>query len=185
MKLGEIEATKGKSGDYYGIDEILGEEIEIIEAVTADSEIREYKTKPKDGKQPNMYYCVLIRHGEEKDLHLTKAALLAVAAALPKAESWMNYKLRINRTGSGFTTAYKVVITGKGISGFTQPETAQIDVMSGILAKVKSLKNVSDERLEMIAEVVAGEKGRGDFALKILKSEGKIHQDKERGWVVS
>lgn len=113
MKLNEIEATKGKSGNYYGIDEILGMDIEILEDISSNTDIREYKTK-KD----NLYYCMLVHHTEDKDLHLTKAALLAVAAVLPKTESWKGYKIKINRTGKGFNTSYLVNVLGKGVSSY-------------------------------------------------------------------
>ena len=181
MKLGEIEATKGKGGDYYGIDEILGEEIEIIEAITADSDIREYKTKPKPPKESNLYYCIKIRHAEEKDLHLTKAALLAVAAALPKTEAWTGYKLRINRTGSGFSTAYKVVVAGKGISGYTPPAVSQADRIKSVLDDIKLYCKLDHIIPEEKLKKLCGD----DATFKYLKDAGFIIMatwDKQEGW---
>lgn len=187
MKIKEIEETKGKGGDYYGIDSILGEEIEIVEAITADSDIREYKTKPKPGKEANTYFCIRIRHEEEKDLHLTKAALIAVAAALPKNESWQGYKLRINRTGAGFTTVYKIVVIGKGIANYAVPpappaaEKVHVDKIAAVMDDIRLYCKLDHIVPEDKLKKICGD----EETFKRLRDAGLICMsswDKVEGW---
>ena len=171
-KLKDIEKTKGKTGDYYGLDDVLGEEIEIVEAVTADSEIREYKTKKE-----NVYYCVKVRHTEEKDLHLTKAALLALADVMPKNEPWQGYKVRINRTGSGFNTAYKIVVTGKGIGNYAEapPQGAIADSRGKIITYLKQAPaGMQDKPFWDAVLPLCGSFGDAMAVVEKLKNEGRI-----------
>lgn len=177
MKLKEIKETKGKSSDYYGMDDVLGEEITIIEPITQDSDIREYKTKKE-----NTYYCINIRHTEEKDLHFTKAALIALAEAMPQdpKESWQGYRVRINRIGSGFKTAYKIVVVGKTFEAASPqlsqvPQSPIIDSAGQVIDLLKHAPvGVLDDAFWKAVIPLCGGLAAAMIVVEKLRTEGKI-----------
>lgn len=182
MKLSEM---KKKSGEYYSIDDVLGEEITIIEDVNQSTDFRVAQTKKEDVN----YICLLIRHTEEKDAHLTMSCMRALSEAMPQnpAESWCGYRVLINRLGSGVKMSYKIAVVGKTIDAPRAPHApapkatpapAQAPIVDSAAQVVGLLKHapagMEDAAFWKDVIAICGSMPAAMVVVEKLRTEGKI-----------
>ena len=179
MKLSEMKEKK--SGDYYSVDDVLGEEITILEECNQSTNFREYVFKPKDGneKKNKPYACLLIRHTEEKDLHITNYAMVALSEVMPQnpAESWRGYKVRINKLGTGTNLKYKIAVVGKTLEASMPlaPPAAIVDSSGQLVGLLKHAPaGMEDAALWKAAIAMCGSMAAAMAVVEKLRAEGKI-----------
>jgi hypothetical protein len=109
MKMDRVGQGNAKI-TYFRLDDILGEECVIVEALTSDSDVREHVTE-----QGNMYLCLGVRNalGQEKDAHLTQACFKEIVKAMASHSEWLGTAITIYRSGSSYTTKYRIVVGGQ------------------------------------------------------------------------
>ena len=180
MKLSEMKEKK--SGDYYSVDDVLGEEITILEECNQNTNFREYVFKAKegqDGKKNKPYACLLVRHTEEKDLHITNYAMVSLSEAMPQnpAESWRGYRVRINKIGTGTNLKYKIAVVGKTLDAGT-PHTPPAQVLGSAGQIVGLLKHapagMEDKAFWGEAIEMCGSVASAVTVVEKLRNEGKI-----------
>ena len=179
MKLSEMKEKK--SGDYYSVDDVLGEEITILEECNQNTNFREYVFKAKegqDGKKNKPYACLLIRHTEEKDLHITNFAMVALSEVMPQnpAESWRGYRVRINKLGTGTNLKYKIAVVGKTLEAPPAPAPAPIvDSAGQVVGLLKHAPaGTEDAAFWKAAIAICGSMPAAMAVVEKLRVEGKI-----------
>lgn len=178
MKLSEMKEKK--SSDYYSVDDVLGEEITILEECNQSTNFREYVFKPKDGneKKNKPYACLLIRHVEEKDMHITNYAMVALSDVMPQnpAESWRGYRVRINKLGTGTNLKYKIAVVGKTLEAPPAPVPAPIvDSAAQVIGLLKHAPaGMEDAAFWKAAIAICGSMPAAMAVVEKLRFEGKI-----------
>lgn len=183
MKMKDVgNDMPGKEKKYYTVDDILGEEIEIIEDITPDTDVRETLPTEKGA----IYFCMYIKHKEEKDLHMTKAALRAIVAVMPACPTLQGHKFKLHRSGKGYETKYTVQHLGKSVlmyaaAAVPAPSPAPIIAPATEPAVLSTLRKapagMQDGAFWAMASANQSDVGAVMVCVELLKREGKIIND--------